>query len=388
MNLTDLSLILIGKVSKRRTVSLFFPNIPSRNSNILDINIKKSNISNSTLSRIINFNYSGNLRSNSINTTFIDILIKITQNDDFNSLLKAYTEIIDDIEYFSQQNNRKVIDCFKDCLTLIDKNDLVPKKYLNIINTYILNEKYNVALFLMGSLLILSSVIKNKENFDENDIRYKNLNQALEIIQDFENYAKYLNQEDYFYQEYIPIEKEILETNNKETISFHYTNTHDDINRNYFIPLLKDKTCTELHILSRFANGWSTGEEYELLTKRLEEKTLIVKMLLMDVNTSFAYIYNDTQNHIKINPAQIFENLAQKYPNNFFLRYITVPLTNGIVHDVTNQKLRVDYLIVPPVSNKRLVHYFRKNNPDEAWCYEQYSTQFDKIWNEYSKDIK
>lgn len=148
----------------------------------------------------------------------------------------------------------------------------------------------------------------------------------------------------------IPIKQKTLETTKnevqsntitliqEETISFtsKYTNTRDDINRNYFVPLLKDNTCTELHILSRFANGWSTGEEYELLTKRLEEKTLIVKMLLMDVNTSFAYIYNDTQNHIKINPAQIFKNLAQRYPNNFFLRYIIVPLTNGIVHDVTN----------------------------------------------------
>lgn len=200
----------------------------------------------------------------------------------------------------------------------------------------------------------------------------------------------------------IPIKQETLEiTKNEvqsntmtliqeETISFtsKYTNTRDDINRNYFVPLLKDNTCTELHVLSRFANGWSHGQEYELLTSRLEDNTLTVKMLLMDINTSFAYIYNDAQNHIEINSARIFEDLAQRYPNNFFLRYVTVPLTNGIVHDVANQKLRVDYLIIPPVSNKRLIHYFSKNNPDEALYYEQYSTQFDKIWNEYSKEVK
>lgn len=389
MNLTDLSLLLIGKASKRKTVSLFFPNIPSKSRNILDINIKGNSISDSTLSRIINFDYSSNLRSNSINTTFIDILIKINQsNESFNSLLNAYTEIIDNIEDFSQNNNRKLPCCFKDCLVLIDKSKLIPTKYLNIITTYILNEKYNIVLFLMGSLLILSSVIKKKETFDENDIRYQNLNQALDIIQDFANYSKYLDTKNYLYQEYVPITQETLIQ--EETISFtsKYTNTRDDINRNYFVPLLKDNTCTELHILSRFANGWSRSEEYELLINRLEENTLIVKMLLMDINTSFANIYNDAQNHIEINPARIFENLAKKYPNNFFLRYVTVPLTNGIVHDVTNQKLRVDYLIIPPVSNKRLIHYFSKNNPDETLYYNQYSNQFDKIWNEYSKEVK
>lgn len=409
MTLTDLSQILVGYKKRQLCLNFLFPVIDN-NMNLLNKNFEKKNIEqygSSSFEQLINLKCDNRLQKNSFTTIFINTLVKYNEDIGIDNILQKYYD--NSILTIKEPIKEK----FEKCLDCICQSNLILKKYIDIIYTYIRYEQYDIALFLMVSTLMLSSTIKNDfENklnknktatIFENKINlYENFKKSLEIIDGFEMYKKHIDDKDFSFQEYIPIKQETLETIKneiqsntitliqEETISFtsKYTNTRDDINRNYFVPLLKDNTCTELHILSRFANGWSRSEEYELLINRLEENTLIVKMLLMDINTSFANIYNDAQNHIEINPARIFENLAKKYPNNFFLRYVTVPLTNGIVHDVTNQKLRVDYLIIPPVSNKRLIHYFSKNNPDETLYYNQYSNQFDKIWNEYSKEVK
>lgn len=409
MTLTDLSQILVGYKKRQLCLNFLFPVIDN-NMNLLNKNFEKKNIEqygSSSFEQLINLKCDNRLQKNSFTTIFINTLVKYNEDIGIDNILQKYYD--NSILTIKEPIKEK----FEKCLDCICQSNLILKKYIDIIYTYIRYEQYDIALFLMVSTLMLSSTIKNDfENklnknktatIFENKINlYENFKKSLEIIDGFEMYKKHIDDKDFSFQEYIPIKQETLETIKneiqsntitliqEETISFtsKYTNTRDDINRNYFVPLLKDNTCTELHILSRFANGWSRSEEYELLINRLEENTLIVKMLLMDINTSFANIYNDAQNHIEINPARIFENLAKKYPNNFFLRYVTVPLTNGIVHDVTNQKLRVDYLIIPPVSNKRLIHYFSKNNPNETLYYNQYSNQFDKIWNEYSKEVK
>lgn len=391
MTLTDLSQILVGYKKRQLCLNFLFPVIDD-NTNLLNKNFKKQNTeqySSSSFEQLINLKCDNKLQKNSFTTIFINALVKYNEDIGIDNILQKYYD--NSILTIKEPIKEK----FEKCLDCICQSNLILKKYIDIIYTYIRYEYYDIALFLMVSTLMLSSTIKNDfENklnknkttiIFENKINlYENFKKSLEIIDDFEMYKKHIDDKDFSFQEYIPIKQETLETIKneiqsdtitliqKQTISFtsKYTNSRDDINRNYFVSLLKDNTCTELHILSRFANGWSRSEEYELLTNRLEENTLIVKMLLMDISTSFAHIYNDAQNHIEINPARIFENLAKKYPNNFFLRYVTVPLTNGIVHDVANQKLRVDYLIIPPVSNKRLIHYFSKNNPDETLYYD------------------
>lgn len=391
MTLTDLSQILVGYKKRQLCLNFLFPVIDD-NTNLLNKNFKKQNTEqygSSSFEQLINLKCDNKLQKNSFTTIFINALVKYNEDIGIDNILQKYYD--NSILTIKEPIKEK----FEKCLDCICQSNLILKKYIDIIYTYIRYEYYDIALFLMVSTLMLSSTIKNDfENklnknkttiIFENKINlYENFKKSLEIIDDFEMYKKHIDDKDFSFQEYIPIKQETLETIKneiqsdtitliqKQTISFtsKYTNSRDDINRNYFVSLLKDNTCTELHILSRFANGWSRSEEYELLTNRLEENTLIVKMLLMDISTSFAHIYNDAQNHIEINPARIFENLAKKYPNNFFLRYVTVPLTNGIVHDVANQKLRVDYLIIPPVSNKRLIHYFSKNNPDETLYYD------------------
>lgn len=136
MNLCELSLKLTGKSTRRETIELFFPNIPSWNRNILGINIKSNNIS-STLSTISNFGCPKNLRDNSINTTLVDNLIEFSKNgNNLNNLLEVHTNALEDIEYFTSQNHIPIIDCFQYCITLIDENGLISKEHLDIINTY------------------------------------------------------------------------------------------------------------------------------------------------------------------------------------------------------------------------------------------------------------
>lgn len=402
MVLSDLSMILTGKSSQNKAVALFFPNIKSEIStglNIMGIDMNNyRNLSSATIKRIISFSFAKGLRKNSSDTALIENLIKLSKNEKgLNSVFVSYENSVYDIEDYCLHNHKCISDCFRECLILIDRSGLVDIEYLNVINNYILNERYDIVLFLMGTLLILSSAIRDKDNFTDND--NKEVKKAIEVMEDIKNYKKYIiGNKTPLYEEYIPIKQEPLDFIKNEiqsdtitvikekTVSTSpYSNTREPLHRNYFETMLRDISCKEIHILSRFANAWSNGEVYELLTERLEKSNLIVKMLLMDITTSFAYVYNDSQNHISVNPAQIFERLSMKFPENFYLKYITIPLTNGIVQDVSNRKLRVDYLMLPPISNKRLIHYFNMDNPYEKLYYQQYSEQFDMIWNEYSR---
>lgn len=401
MVLSDLSLILTGKSSQNRAVALFFPNIKSEIStglNIMGIDMNNyRNLSSATIKRIINFSFAKGLRKNSSDTALIENLVRLSKGEKgLTSIFESYENSVYDIEDYCFHNHKRISDCFRECLILIDRSGLVDIEYLSVINNYILNERYDIVLFLMGTLLILSSAIRDKDEFTESDNR--EVEKALEVMEDIKNYTKYIGNKTPLYEEYIPVKQEPLDfikneiqsdtitvIREKTVPASQYSNTREPLHRNYFAPMLRDISCKEIHILSRFANAWSSGEVYELLTERLEKGNLIVRMLLMDINASFAHMYNDSQNHVKVNPAQIFERLSMKFPENFYLKYITIPLTNGIVQDVSNRKLRVDYLMLPPISNKRLIHYFNMDNPYEELYYQQYSEQFDMIWDEYSR---
>lgn len=400
MILIDLSNALIGKSKRKLCLNFLFPNIYD-NKNLLNKNFSEiENFSSDSYKRLINLEFDNKLNTNSYATIFIYTLLKYNNIIGIDNILGKYNDtLVDALDDFSQYSER-----FKQSLDYIYHNELIPKKYIDIIYTYIKYEYFDCALFLIVSTLMLSTTMQNdadgklnkhKTTIDDTGKTvnlYNNFKEVVTIIDSFENYKDYMKEKDFIFEEYIPIKQETLEVNKQEiqsdnvtiiqkkNISFNFNNK----NQYFFESLLDDLTCKEIHILSRFAHSWAYHDTYEKMFNRLEKNSLTIKMLLMDINVPFAELYNDKQNSIKYNYFGIFEDLSKRFPDNFQIKYVTIPLTNRIFQDCSNHKMRVDFLTMPPITKDVFKQYFDKNNPKESIHYNQYSKQFDELWNKYS----
>ncbi|MGN1412538.1 MAG: hypothetical protein ACI4WH_08565 [Oscillospiraceae bacterium] len=403
--------------NKTITLNVFFPNMDEYEKE--SVNLVGKNFEEETnggsINTLLNQGFESRLSNKkSLGIVFINSLLYYYKKYGISYILDVYDYSFQEVLVpFSKEDDMDYSKTFKDCLdymydkkyiyTDAIKNDMT---YMDIIYTYIKHNKFNCALFLITSLFMLSPIINNDKNNELNSERmitdnnnnqvniYDNFQQVCNIINDFQNYQNYIDTKDIVPQKYIPnrqTEQKIIkkETNINNIFAYEHQNFNfvpKSEDAYYFESLLDNPTCKEIHILSRFANSWASGDIYEKLINRLDDG-LTVKMLLMDINTPFANFYNDRQNHIKNNPFNIFEDLTKDYPNNFFLKYVTIPLTNRSFEDCSNHKIRVDFLTMPPISKDVFKRYFDRNSQSDKMYYEQYSQQFDELWEKYSRDV-
>lgn len=371
LKLSDFSQKLIGKCNKEQTVFFFFPVISEWNRNLLSLS---SGASTSTLDNIINLTFSNKLRKNTPSASLIDNLLLFRNSSKFENdlnklesmVFRKYQARVESINIC----NSTYLELFKAILDEISLNDFIDIKYLQMIYTYLINKRYDITLFLISCMLILSPTISNHDN--EKFENYKNI---IKFLEEFKEYKKYLKTDDFILEKYIP--------NRKSADTLICTNTQNATTRSFYNSILDDDSCKELHILSINAQNWII--DYGLFNKlqaRLKQG-LIVKILVMDKTTPFYEIYNHNEYVFNTDFSKLKE-----YPN-FKVKCTTIPLTNRIIEDVTHQVMRVDFLVVPNMCSNTLSIFLERTNPNASIYYDKYTTQFSEIWNnpKYSHEL-
>ena len=170
--------------------------------------------------------------------------------------------------------------------------------------------------------------------------------------------------------------------NEKQTMQY----IGDEKNIAFLKSMLLDKeNCKEIWVLSLFACYCTFGEIFEIMNQRLKEKSIKVKFLLLhpDMEKVTFEWYENLQTSLFVN-FNVFRQWAEKYPENFQLRFTQLPITNRLYINASCGQMRVEHLSIPLSTSHIMATHLDKSYEEDLPLFENYISQFEKIWDKYS----
>lgn len=202
------------------------------------------------------------------------------------------------------------------------------------------------------------------------------------------NYRLILNNKNGDFQTFSKELKFLRSLPDVDTVNDKHTMQYigDEKNIAFLKSMLLDKeNCKEIWILSLFACYCTFGEIFEIMNQRLKEGSIKIKFLLLHPDmekTTFEW-YENLQTSLFVN-FNIFRQWAEKYPENFELHFTQLPVTNRLYINVSCEKMRVEHLSIPLSTNHIMATHLDKSYEEDVLLFEDYISQFEKIWNNYS----
>lgn len=160
----------------------------------------------------------------------------------------------------------------------------------------------------------------------------------------------------------------------------------DENNIAFFKNMLLDKeNCKEIWVLSLFACYCALGEIAEIINQRLKEGNLKLKFILMhpDMEKVTFQWYENFQTSLFMN-FNVFSYWAEIYPENFQLRFTHLPITNRLYINISKEEMRVEHFAIPLSTNQNLAIHLKKSDAYNKPLFDNYISQFNKLWNDYS----
>lgn len=167
----------------------------------------------------------------------------------------------------------------------------------------------------------------------------------------------------------------------------YYTpsNSEDAANIDFFLDLIRNHS--DICILSKDAKycAIKEGEINHALNLRLStDNNFTIKMILQ-----LPVEYNETSYTNKhITNCIILEQLSNRFPNNFFIRYFKGPLKYRLYFSESIKIMRVEHFINYDSPNVILPILLDGKSNNERLLYEEYVNQFAKLWIDYTENIR